>query len=633
MFVRELLERLILNSQDSQSYSCPMTKCHKTFAAPLQLIQHLFSCQEISNGSFDCDQCNHCHTFPTNEKDWAEWTSWTSIPSANIHRRRSFGSRVKEFALRKKEFRKQNTHAESFYRENCAMADSRPSTTVSQSSGTSFTDEELHQSGSALPAHLDQQHGHSYTAAQTPVLPTTFVQLDGRMLWTGLNGIVSDLSSTVSSTTPSSIATELPSGQRSQNSSHTALFDAACSQNHSSAIPTSEQEARTMLSAASYAFSTQTNSFSSSLLSFQQHIHPSSVSVMAVDEPLAQQRLPVSHQSMHSASGLSVDHQWWASKGRMEAPQLTPVSSEMNENLSLHQSMPGAVVNSTPSGADHCLSGPRSPCPEGSTIFSAHQTDTAVQSMAHALSNATMNTTSMTPTIYETLGYMDGQLQHCVNSLSPQDQKVQLPEIDPPSLQPQSDPLGASTSTVSSPTSMQRNLAVAETSRPTPAISQPQSPEDELVCDECQWKPRGVRENLKGYLRKHKNTHKGLRLACDVTGCTKTFTRLDNLKKHKKEKHGIDESGHSAQKRAAGGGKGSATTMGTETGAAVNSAQASGQTNQCHSQGESDIQQQQEQEKSSSPSAPGIGLADFRRMTAVAAAADDYPMLWPALHF
>ncbi|KAK0632493.1 hypothetical protein B0T14DRAFT_560181 [Immersiella caudata] len=67
------------------------------------------------------------------------------------------------------------------------------------------------------------------------------------------------------------------------------------------------------------------------------------------------------------------------------------------------------------------------------------------------------------------------------------------------------------------------------------------SPTDDLVCDECQWKPRGVRENLRGYLRKHKNTHKGLRLPCDVPGCTKTFSRLDNLKKHKKDKHGIDE--------------------------------------------------------------------------------------------
>jgi len=67
------------------------------------------------------------------------------------------------------------------------------------------------------------------------------------------------------------------------------------------------------------------------------------------------------------------------------------------------------------------------------------------------------------------------------------------------------------------------------------------SPTDDLVCDECQWKPRGVRENLRGYLRKHKNTHKGLRLPCDVSGCTKTFSRLDNLKKHKKDKHGIDD--------------------------------------------------------------------------------------------
>jgi len=64
---------------------------------------------------------------------------------------------------------------------------------------------------------------------------------------------------------------------------------------------------------------------------------------------------------------------------------------------------------------------------------------------------------------------------------------------------------------------------------------------DELVCDECNWKPRGVRENLKGYLRKHKNTHKNLRFPCDVAGCNKDFGRQDNLKAHKRDKHQIDD--------------------------------------------------------------------------------------------
>ncbi|CAK7213165.1 hypothetical protein SBRCBS47491_001709 [Sporothrix bragantina] len=75
---------------------------------------------------------------------------------------------------------------------------------------------------------------------------------------------------------------------------------------------------------------------------------------------------------------------------------------------------------------------------------------------------------------------------------------------------------------------------------PASTIDEDIDPED-LVCDLCQWKPRGVRENLRGYLRKHKNVHKGLRLACDVPGCKKSFSRLDNLKTHRREKHSIDD--------------------------------------------------------------------------------------------
>lgn len=63
---------------------------------------------------------------------------------------------------------------------------------------------------------------------------------------------------------------------------------------------------------------------------------------------------------------------------------------------------------------------------------------------------------------------------------------------------------------------------------------------EELVCDLCNWKPRGVRDNLKGYLRKHKNTHKNLRFPCTVEGCNKDFGRLDNLKAHMRDKHPTD---------------------------------------------------------------------------------------------
>ncbi|EGO53186.1 hypothetical protein NEUTE1DRAFT_92273 [Neurospora tetrasperma FGSC 2508] len=137
------------------------------------------------------------------------------------------------------------------------------------------------------------------------------------------------------------------------------------------------------------------------------------------------------------------------------------------------------------------------------------------------------------------------------------------------------------------------------------------SNENDLICDECQWKPRGVRGNLKGYLRKHKNTHKGLRLSCHVPGCTKTFSRLDNLKKHKKDKHGIDDTamGGGGTLRGVGIGGGGllpwkrvASTEAEEQGRRTNG-------NSAKRPDTSDSQQR---------------LRDL---------SGDYPMLWPALHF
>jgi hypothetical protein len=131
----------------------------------------------------------------------------------------------------------------------------------------------------------------------------------------------------------------------------------------------------------------------------------------------------------------------------------------------------------------------------------------------------------------------------------------------------------------------------AQRSVTVPPKALPESSVEDLVCDECQWKPRGVKENLKGYLRKHKNTHKGVRLACDVPGCVKTFSRLDNLKKHKKDKHGIEDTGSAVAAKRATGDLAKRMEEGAET------------------------------------KRPATVESEIRGPT------EDYSMLWPALHF
>jgi hypothetical protein len=83
-----------------------------------------------------------------------------------------------------------------------------------------------------------------------------------------------------------------------------------------------------------------------------------------------------------------------------------------------------------------------------------------------------------------------------------------------------------------------------------------------------------------------------------VPGCTKTFSRLDNLKKHKKDKHGIDEP------------VGSMLPL---------------------KRGPEEYAEHVEEDDEMSP--------ELRRLQATLTEADlrnasgDYGMLWPALHF
>jgi hypothetical protein len=138
--------------------------------------------------------------------------------------------------------------------------------------------------------------------------------------------------------------------------------------------------------------------------------------------------------------------------------------------------------------------------------------------------------------------------------------------------------------------------------------------EDMLMCDECQWKPRGVKENLKGYLRKHKNTHKGLRLACDTGDCTKTFSRLDNLKKHKKEKHGIDDTTTTTPMTGVMMSPHAVALLPSKRGHAEDG---------CVEVADEDVGMANKKRPDTSASDSGSGIRGV---------SGDYSMLWPALH-
>lgn len=536
MFLREFLDQLSFGAQIQQVYGCPMTKCHETFSAPLQVIQHLLSCPEVVKGEFECDKCNRWHSFPTNEKDWAQWMGWRPQHShygSDIQRKRSLGSKMREFgefALRKKDpLRSKHTPSSEPQLKNNSTTGTRPSTAASETPSTTFTSRGFQQAG--FPGQPGNGCVPGVPTLEKPMLPNALPEVDGGVFWPGFNADVCDIPSTVSSIAISSTIDDNPSEPLSQNTSRTTLFTPGLGPYQPSST---SALASNIMPPHQFIFPTQPP-FSIGVTS--SSAHPPSISAMSLDEPLPAPGPSLSPTELHTTESAQP---WWNSKVEVEAPQ--PIPPSPATGFPMQGSMVGMLARGVSSG----MSSPTSPARAASPYFPVQPPST--HPMHRALSHESMQT-GMT-TVYGT----------------PVPERSQAEVMTP-------NAGGHNHGPITSP----RKGALESA--------------EELVCDECQWKPRGVRENLKGYLRKHKNTHRGLRLACDVAGCTKTFSRLDNLKKHKKDKHGIEEPP-----------------------SLVPAKRVAGELSERTEEGE-------EQKR------PGTVESEIRGVP------EDYSMLWPALHF
>ncbi|KAL2159255.1 hypothetical protein VTH06DRAFT_2690 [Thermothelomyces fergusii] len=557
LFLRELLEQLSLGEQPQQSYGCPMTRCHSSFAAPLQVVQHLLSCPELLNGEFDCDKCSTSHSFPTNEKDWAQWTGWRSPQSMHIRRKRSFGSKMKDFALRKKDpSRKQTPAFDLNFNKSASSTDTRPSTATSEAPSSVLA-------ARAFPQHAvfpgQNPPPPSFSTIQEPVMPSDLPEIDSSMFWPGFNGAASGLPSTVSSVALSSTMDETQSERLSQNTSQSTLFTSNLDPYQNTV---GSPQGSDMSASQPYMYPPQL-SFTPGLATIPCHVPTTSSMCLDGSLPLSQSSVPPT--DLRSAG--SDDNGWWQPKAEAETPRPTPPPSGPDPGFPLqaNNNVLGGLAQEIGSG----MPSPASPGMAASPFYQMQPPPPppSTQTMSRALSQETMQS-----------GLTTGFGTPIPEGVGPEAVTRRAESRQPPPAAPQ-------------PNQQQGQQSAAVSSKQETASV------EELVCDECQWKPRGVRENLKGYLRKHKNTHKGVRLACDVPGCVKTFSRLDNLKKHKKDKHGIEDAGGSgAAKRAASEAAGNAAPQEAE-------------------------------------SKPLPARESHHMPMSVPIASEDYSMLWPALHF
>lgn len=567
LFLRELLDQLSVGEQTQQSYGCPMTRCHKTFVAPLQVIQHLLSCPELPSGGFDCDKCSTSHSFPTNEKDWAQWMGWRPQQPLPIQRKRSLGSKMRDFALRKKDpSRKQNAAFDPHFKGGSAM-DTRPSTATSDAPSSTYTTRAFHQHV-VYPGQPAQGAASSFSTLEKPVLASNLPEVDGSMFWPGFNAGASDLPSTVSSIALSSMD-ESPSERLSQNTSQSTLFNSNLGP-YQSAVGSSQDHNNNISASQQYMFPPQMP-FNAGLTSLPGHVPPTSAMCLDEPQPLSLPQSPISPADLRSATSSS--NSWWRPKVEVETPQPNPPST----GFPLQPNMLGDMARGVSSG----LSSPTSPNTAASPYYQVQQPST--HAMSRALSQESMQS-SMTTVFGTPIAEAGGH-----GALTPRaesHQHTQTQQHDHQHDHQQNHQHNHPHNHQHTHTHQHGQHSAGAQGK-----TGPESSVEDLVCDECQWKPRGVRENLKGYLRKHKNTHRGVRLACDVPGCVKTFSRLDNLKKHKKDKHGIEDTGGSVPaKRVAG-----------------------------------DFAETIEEEAESKR--PETVESEIRGVT------EDYSMLWPALHF
>ncbi|KAK0628491.1 hypothetical protein B0T17DRAFT_614398 [Bombardia bombarda] len=479
MFLRDIVE-----PQPRKTYACPMMHCHKAFAGPMPLIQHLLSCPELSNGVFGCDKCGNWHGFPTNEKEWAQWTGWKN--QQPVQRKRSLGSKMRDtFALRRKDpARKANQSPEPQFDHSFSNG---------ARLGTSGSENQRGLTAGCVEHHHHMpltSHRHIPDFLNLEKTPTVTVEVDRGMFWPGLSAEqMTELHSAVSSIAPSSTFEASPSQSTSTNTSTTTLF-AQRFGSYQSPTPSS-QGGNSIMTPRQYMFSPQPTFGTGSLSE-----HRRSSSAMSLDEPLSVSEHTLSPSELPPTSPDN-NHSWWSMKPATLTQRLvTPVSSVQDTCFHHIQAVVPEIMHSGVTGE---LTAPTSPAQQHSSPESFYPMDQASthMSMSRALSQESM----------------PGAVTSLYGSFT-----------DGHQLEAQSPYAGHSHHGIA----IHRKAAL-------------ESPTEELICDECQWKPRGVRENLKGYLRKHKNTHKGLRLSCDEDGCAKTFSRLDNLKKHRKDKHGIDD--------------------------------------------------------------------------------------------
>ncbi|KHE89911.1 hypothetical protein GE21DRAFT_652 [Neurospora crassa] len=558
---------------------------------------------------------NHRSLCPHEEKVVTDGTiAPIVLQEVNVERKRSLGSKMRDtFTLRKRD---------NNYRANTLskIATYQPGLTLHARTHTAASVESVVQGiamigcpgpHSTMPYLGHTAPGDSFSLHKLPTT-TDMVDVNSELFRQGFNAEeMSDLQSIVSSIAASSTTEVEPSQRASTNTSRTTLFPPSVSHYQSPTPPI--QRNGNIITSQPYPFTSQLP-IPTGALQLDGLPPPAA---MSLDDLVITNSVPMSQTSMSPALQVD-DYSWWSLKLTGGIQESTPDLS--GTCSSLHVQMPPALEISRNSGKDIPTLGtlvrtrdvdepqihqhyyePGPGTHQGMTRSPSLDLVETMQPGNPLTGTRTRGEIGQQPSTTDGNHTTPGASKAKISSYFEHHSEHQFEHLEQDQRQRQHSHAHRTT-----------GIAI-HYCRPNNStqqdLSQGQnlgsgSNENDLICDECQWKPRGVRGNLKGYLRKHKNTHKGLRLSCHAPGCTKTFSRLDNLKKHKKDRHGIDDT-------AMGGGISRGGVLPLKRIASTEAKEQGGRTNGNGAKRPDTSDSQQR-------------LRDL---------SGDYTMLWPALHF
>ncbi|KAH8847239.1 hypothetical protein MCOR27_005164 [Pyricularia oryzae] len=502
-------------------FDCPVAKCMKQFTEPLEFVKHLINCPELSKGEFECRKCETWHRFPTTERGWLEFSGWEK--TVEKKKRSSFTDKLK--VMVRSSPKHGSTRSLRSSSDSCVSpsAQSKASSTPSSefSAGSPF----------AIVGPKESEVPWRYDADAWPtVMPSPGKPLQ---VSTGNTGgqaqhhlPVVQLQRPQDFQQPQELCAisrvELwDTGIRSELPDNPPPSTTTASYKAQDSASRYEGQAFWPMGAPSYAYALGSGTWTSLEGQLAQHTAHRNIQHSSTD----------SHSSGDVSMGLLQTTM---------APYFGPNLSESPVGLDVDQSgpvneLPRKEISSSHTGSYDSTGWSFASAPSPGVRVDSLRTNSSSGSSVESFECVGMGDwapngdpifSTFDPqneghrAVIRALQDFDGSApknqESCHFDLGRRHQWYEMPEME----------------------------SAPVTSRLAPAAEGTVEAEEDgdLTCghENCDFRPSGTKlHNYRKYLHKHRETHRRARYECDQ--CPSAYTRSDNLKKHRREKHNIEE--------------------------------------------------------------------------------------------